>query len=141
MGSKWIYKIKRKSDGTLDRYKARFVGKGFTQTSGFNYFQTFAPVAKMTTIRLILSIAAIKNWHINKLDVTNSFLNGDLHEEVYMKIPLGVLIPEDFKGKNPICRLIKPIYGEWFDKFSIVVVSYGFIQSINDTFFIPFEDF
>lgn len=139
VGCKWIYKVKYKSDGTLDRYKARLVAKGFTQTAGIDYFQTFAPVAKMATVRLILSIAAIQNWHISQLDITNAFLNGDLHEEVYMKIPPGVPIPAIFKGKNPVCRLIKSIYGlkqsprEWFDKFRFALLQFGFVQSRGDT--------
>lgn len=111
VGCKWIYKVKYKSDGSLDKYKARLVAQGFTQTAGVDYFQTFAPFAKMETVRLILSIAAIHNWHIYQLDITNAFLNRDLHEEVYMRIPPGVVIPESFKGKNPVCRLIKSIYG------------------------------
>lgn len=139
MGCKWIYKVKYKSDGSLDRYKARLVAQGFTQTAGLDYFQTFAPVAKMATVRLILSIAAIQNWHINQLDITNAFLNRDLNKEVYMKIPPGVIIPDFFKGKNPVCRLIKSIYGlkqsprEWFDKFSVALLAYGFIQSKGDS--------
>lgn len=89
----------------------------------------------MDTMRLILSIAAIHNWHINEMDITNSFLNGDLHEEVYMKIPPGVVISDSFNGNNPVCRLNQSIYGlkqsprEWFDKFSVALLAYRFVQS------------
>lgn len=139
VGCKWLYKIKYKADGSLDRYKARLVARGFTQTAGVDYFQTFAPVAKMTTVRLILSLAAIKDWHITQLDVNNAFLYGDLHEEVFMKIPPGVTVPADFKGTHPVCKLLRSIYGlkqssrEWFTKFSTLVLTYGFQQSKCDS--------
>ncbi|XP_023751330.1 uncharacterized mitochondrial protein AtMg00820-like [Lactuca sativa] len=87
IGCKWIYRIKRRSDGTIERHKARLVAQGFTQEASVDYFETFSPVIKPTTIRLVLSIAISRGWSIRQLDINNAFLNGDLNEVVYMKQP------------------------------------------------------
>ena len=104
---KWVYKVKRKSNGSVDRYKARLVARGFSQSYGLDYEETFSPVAKMTSVRAILSMAASKGWKLWQLDVKNAFLYGDIDREIYMEQPLG------FKSKkfpDYVCRLKKAIY-------------------------------
>nr|KYP41982.1 Retrovirus-related Pol polyprotein from transposon TNT 1-94 [Cajanus cajan]KYP45715.1 Retrovirus-related Pol polyprotein from transposon TNT 1-94 [Cajanus cajan] len=84
IGCKWVFKIKENPDSTINRYKARSVVKGFHQQPGFNFNETFSPIIKPMTIRLILTLAITNNWEIHQLDVNNAFLNGLLNETIYM---------------------------------------------------------
>ena len=95
VGCKWIFTLKYKADDTVERYKARLVTKGFTQTYGINYTETFAPVAKLNTIRVLLSLAANLDWPLRQFDIKNAFLNGELEEEVFMMLPPGFCKEEE----------------------------------------------
>jgi hypothetical protein len=103
---KWVYRIKRNSDGTIDRYKARLVAKGFKQRFGIDYENTFSLVVKIATIRTVLALSVSRGWSLRHLDVKNAFLHGVLKEEVYMRQPPGFENPDD---PNYICRLDKAL--------------------------------
>ena len=118
---RWVYTLKCKSNGSLDRYKARLVARGYTQTFGVDYQETFAPVAKINTIRILISIAVDLDWPLNQYDIKNVFLHGDLKEEIYMDILSG-FGGSMYEGK--VCKLNKALYGlkqsprAWYGRFT-----------------------
>ncbi|GKB72637.1 retrovirus-related pol polyprotein from transposon TNT 1-94, partial [Tanacetum coccineum] len=132
--SKWVYKIKYKANGTLDKYKARLVVRGYNQKEGQDYKHTFSPVAKLETVRVIIALATAKDWPLHQLDVNNAFLHGYLDEEIYM-IP-----PEGYNKAKPgqVCKLLRSLYGlkqasrQWNQELSKFICSLGFVQSKHD---------
>ncbi|KAK8933736.1 hypothetical protein KSP39_PZI015982 [Platanthera zijinensis] len=130
---KWIFKIKTRPDGSIERHKARLVARGFSQEHGIDYDETFAPVARMTTVRTLLAVAAARNWPLHQMDVTNAFLHGDLTEVVYMAPPLGLSAPP-----GHVCHLRRALYGlkqaprAWFERFRTAVLKVGFVERHTD---------
>ncbi|RVW63823.1 Retrovirus-related Pol polyprotein from transposon RE1 [Vitis vinifera] len=108
IGCKWVFKVKENPDGTINKYEARLVAKGFHQIVGFDFNETFSPVVKPTTIRIVLTIALNLQWKVRQLDVNNAFLNGDLHEDIFMHQPQGFI---DLVNPNYVCKLNKSLYG------------------------------
>jgi len=131
--SKWVFKVKTKSDGSIERYKARLVARGFQQTQSLDYDETFAPVAHMTTVRTLIAVVAASSWPISQMDVKNAFLHGDLTEEVYMQPPPGVVAPPGY-----VCHLRRALYGlkqaprAWHERFVSVIQADGFSASDHD---------
>ncbi len=134
IGCRWVFTIKHNADGSIERYKARLVAKGYTQTYGIDYEETFAPVAKLNTVRVLLSLAANLDWPLHQFDVKNAFLHGELTEEVYMDIPPGYNTTQT----GTVCRLRKALYGlkqsprAWFGRFTMAMKNNGFKQCNSD---------
>ena len=105
---KWIFKKKMKADGSIDKYKARLVIKGYKQKEGLDYFDTYSPVTRISSILMLIAITAIHNLKIHQIDVKTTFLNGDLDEEIYMEQPEGFIVPGQEKK---VCRIVKYLYG------------------------------
>lgn len=106
IGYKWVYKIKYKSDGTVERFKARFVVKGYTQQAGMDYTKKISPVVKTTTMSTLIGLTVKRGCNLYQLDINNAFLHGDLHEEVYVTLSQGLLVSE----KKMFCRSKKSLY-------------------------------
>jgi len=122
--------------GKINHFKARLVAKGYTQIFGLDYSDTFSPVAKMASVKLLLCIAVMRHWPLHQLDIKNAFLHGNLEEEVYMEQPHGFVAHGE--SSNMVCRLHKSFYGikqsprAWFDRFSTVVQQFGMMRSEAD---------
>lgn len=132
---KWVYKVKHKTDGSVERCKARLVARGFSQQQGFDYEETFSPVAKLTTVRILLAIAVHNGWPLYQMDVDNAFLYGTLDHVLYMTQPKGF---ESKSHPNYVCRLKKALYGlkqsprSWFGKMGEFLTHNGFVSSNSD---------
>jgi len=135
MTSKWIYKIKHVADGSIDKFKARFVARGFSQKEGINYTETFSPAARYSTIRSIIYFASVMGWKLHQMDVKTTFLNGVVEEEEYMEQPEGFVIHD---GETHVCRLKKALYGlkqaprPWYSKINSYLSSLGFSRTNAD---------
>lgn len=135
IGSKWVFKTKLNKDGMVERYKARFCAKGFSQKEGIDYNETFAPVLKYKSLRIVLAIAAVKDYELNQMDVQTAFLNATIKEEVYMKQPEGY----ETGGENVVCKLNKTLYGtkqaphEWNEELNLFITTSGFYRCQSDT--------
>jgi hypothetical protein len=129
-----VFRVKENSDGTVNRYKARLVAKGFHQLQCFDFTETFSPVVKPITIRLILTLVISYKWPIKQLYVNNAFLNGILEEEVYMQQPQGF----ESGDSGLVCKLHKALYGlkqaprQWFDRLKVTLLHFGFQASKCD---------
>ena len=129
IGCKWIFKRKLKADGSVDKYKARLVDKGYRQKEGLDYFDIYSPVSRITSIRMLIAIASLNNMEIHQMDVKTAFLNGELDEEIYMEQPEGFVVQGQ---ENKVCKLVKSLYGlkqaqkQWHEKFDHTMLSHGF---------------
>ncbi|GJX22789.1 zinc finger, CCHC-type containing protein [Tanacetum coccineum] len=135
LGCKWIFKRKLNVDGTVEKFKARLVIQGFKQKSGIDYFDTYALVARISVIRLLIALASIHSLIIHQMDMKTAFLNGELEEEVYINQPMGFILPGN---ENKVCKLVKSLYGlkqapkQWHQKFDEVVLSNGYLLNQAD---------
>jgi hypothetical protein len=136
VSSKWIFKIKHVVDGSIEKYKARFVTRGFSQKEGIDYEETFAPGARYTSIKTIIALPAKMKWKLHQMDVKTTFLNGVIEEEVYIEQPQGFEVED---RKTNVCKLKKALYGlkqaprAWYGRIDSFLTSLGFTKSKADS--------
>ena len=135
LGCKWVFKKKLSPDGTIEKYKARPLAKGYAQKAEEDFFDTYSPVARLTTIRVLLSLAASHRLLVHQMDVKTTFLNGELDEEIYMDQPDGFVVPGQ---EAKVCKLLKYLYGlkqapkQWHEKFERTLTAAGFVVNESD---------
>lgn len=135
VSSKWLFKIKHDADGSIEKHKARFVARGFSQKEGIDYEETFAHVARYTYVRAIIAIAAAKGWKIHQMDVKTAFLNRTIDDEVYLEQPEGFVI---HNAASHVCKLKKALYGlkqaprAWYERIDSYLLGLGFTKNDAD---------
>ncbi|KAK9157808.1 hypothetical protein Scep_004382 [Stephania cephalantha] len=140
---KWIFSIKRNSDGTINRYKARLLAKGFKQVPGIDFDEIYIPIVKSATVRIIISLVVHFGWSLRQLDINNAFLNGHLVEEVFTNQLVGFV---DSSNPTAVCHLHRVLYGlhqaprSWFDRLKANLLSWGFQNSKADNLLFIFRD-
>ena len=123
--NKWVFIVKYKADGSIERFKARLVAKGFQQLASVDFFETFSPVVKASTIRVIFLLVVTYGWDVQQVDANNAFLNGTLQEIIFMVQPKGF---EDSAWPHHVCKLKKALYGfkqalrAWFDRLKTALL-------------------
>ena len=134
--SKWIYKVKFSVDGSIEKCKARFVARWFSQKGGIDYDETFALVARYNSIRVVISLTSLLGWKLHQMDVKTTFLNGQIEEEVCIEQPKG----SELHGREShVCKLKKALYGlkqaprAWYARIDNYLQSLGFSKSIADS--------
>jgi hypothetical protein len=136
VSSKWLFKIKHADDGSIEKCKARFVARGFSQKEGIDYEETFAHVARYTSIRTIIALATKMKWKLHQMDVKTAFLNGVIEEEMYIEQPQGFEVED---RKSHVCKLKKALYrlkqapGAWYGRINSFLTSLGFTKSKADS--------
>ena len=136
VGCHWIYTVKYKAYGSIERFKVRLVAKGYTQTNGIDYIKTFAPVTNINIIRVLLSLAANLDWPLQQFDMKNAFLHGELSEVVYMDLTPRCMVSE--KQCQKVYKLKKSLYGlkqsprAWFGRFTKSMRAFGYRQNNSD---------
>ena len=132
---KWVFRRKYDTNHKVQSFKARLVVKGYKQKEGMDYFDTYAPVARITSIRVLFALASIYHLHVHQMDVKTAFLNGDLNEEIYVEQPEGFVL----KGyENKVYKLVKSLYGlkqapkDWHEKFDTTILRDGFVHNGAD---------
>ena len=134
---KWVYRVKYGADGQVDKYKARYVAKGYAQVEGIDFFETYAPTCKPETFRTLLAVAAQKDLHLGQMDVKSAYLHSAIEEEIYLEQPQG-FVKRGQNGETLVCKLNKSIYGlkqaakNWYEALKNLLISSGFHRSRND---------
>ena len=134
---KWVYRVKYGADGQVDKYKTRYVAKGYAQVEGIDFFETYAPTCKPETFRTLLAVAAQKDLHLGQMDVKSAYLHSAIEEEIYLEQPQG-FVKRGQNGETLVCKLNKSIYGlkqaakNWYEALANLLISSGFHRSRND---------